>query len=377
MSVSRATARDGRTVYRVRWREGGRGSRQRSRDFARRRDADLFEADIKRRKQLGTIALLDAGTITLDEYVTTIWAKAHAATLAPKTRQVYAWAYDRHIGPRVGGVPLAHITPDVVARVQADLLAAGAGHDTVSKAMTLLGGILQRAAEAQLIAYNAARLVRRAPAPMRDEVRPLAPATVEALRAACGPRDAMVVSLLAYAGLRPQELRGLRWAHVQSRTLIVGAPKTHSRRNVRLLAPLKADLAEWRMAQGRPPDWAPVVCGQDAGPWTAEGFNRWRAGRPRRAGGPLWGWASALDAVGIHARPYDLRHSFASLLLHEGRSVIYVARQLGHGAELTMRAYGHVIEELEDTPRIAAEEAIRRAREERGVRQVRDSGAAT
>jgi integrase len=29
---------------------------------------------------------------------------------------------------------------------------------------------------------------------------------------------------------------------------------------------------------------------------------------------------------------YDLRHSFASLLLHEGRSVIYVARQLGHDA---------------------------------------------
>ncbi len=29
---------------------------------------------------------------------------------------------------------------------------------------------------------------------------------------------------------------------------------------------------------------------------------------------------------------HDLRHSFASLLLHEGRSVIYVARQLGIGA---------------------------------------------
>jgi site-specific recombinase XerD len=26
-----------------------------------------------------------------------------------------------------------------------------------------------------------------------------------------------------------------------------------------------------------------------------------------------------------HATPYTLRHSFASLLLHEGRSVIYVA----------------------------------------------------
>jgi hypothetical protein len=43
--------------------------------------------------------------------------------------------------------------------------------------------------------------------------------------------------------------------------------------------------------------------------------------------------------------------------------VIYVARQLGHGAELTLRTYGHVIEELEDSPQLPAEEAIRQARE--------------
>ena len=68
-------------------------------------------------------------------------------------------------------------------------------------------------------------------------------------------------------------------------------------------------------------------------------------------------------AVSAAAGAYDLRHSFASLLLHEGRDVIYVARQLGHGAELTLRTYGHVIEELEDSPRLPAEEAIRQARE--------------
>ncbi|HEY0343928.1 MAG TPA: hypothetical protein VGC59_04740 [Solirubrobacteraceae bacterium] len=62
------------------------------------------------------------------------------------------------------------------------------------------------------------------------------------------------------------------------------------------------------------------------------------------------------------ARPYDLRHSFASLLLHEGRSVMYVARQLGHDARLTLSTYGHVIDELDDSPQIPAEDAIRAAR---------------
>jgi len=57
-----------------------------------------------------------------------------------------------------------------------------------------------------------------------------------------------------------------------------------------------------------------------------------------------------------------MRHSFASLLLHEGRSVIHVARQLGHDARLTLGTYGHVIDELDDAPRLSADEAIRAAR---------------
>jgi integrase len=61
-------------------------------------------------------------------------------------------------------------------------------------------------------------------------------------------------------------------------------------------------------------------------------------------------------------RPYDLRHSFASLLLHEGRSVIYVARQLGHDARLTLSTYGHVMDEFEDRPRLGAHAAIADAR---------------
>jgi hypothetical protein len=48
--------------------------------------------------------------------------------------------------------------------------------------------------------------------------------------------------------------------------------------------------------------------------------------------------------------------------MHEGRSVIYMARQLGHDARLTLTRYGHVIDELEDRPRIEAEAAIADAR---------------
>lgn len=105
------------------------------------------------------------------------------------------------------------------------------------------------------------------------------------------------------------------------------------------------------MQSGRPDLDAHVIPGHDGGEFGEVAFELWRSRH----------WAKALKAAGVpYQRPYDLRHSFAPLLLHEGRSVIYVARQLGHSAALTMRTYGHVIDELED--------AIARARERSHVR---------
>ncbi|HMJ33154.1 MAG TPA: tyrosine-type recombinase/integrase [Baekduia sp.] len=95
------------------------------------------------------------------------------------------------------------------------------------------------------------------------------------------------------------------------------------------------------------------------GAWTEPAYQSWR----RRS------FDRARNAADIdQATPYTLRHSFASLLLHEGhsviyvarqlghdaRSVIYVARQLGHDARLTLMRYRHVIDELEDQPQIPA-----------------------
>lgn len=73
-------------------------------------------------------------------------------------------------------------------------------------------------------------------------------------------------------------------------------------------------------------------------------------------------------------RPYDLRHSFASLLLAEGRSALNVAAQLGHSPALTLSTYGHLFAEFEDADRIDAEAEIAAARLA-CARRVHDSGA--
>jgi integrase len=344
----------------VRWQEG---ERWRSATFARKKDADALDTEIRRRRRLGTLALLDAGTETLDEYTSQVWAPAYASQLQPKTQAVYAAVYDRHVSPTLGTVELRAITPAIVTQLQADRLRAGAGPPVVRKAIVVLGAILQTAAESGRIASNPVRLAKKRKLPERPEIVPLAPVTIEKLRARASPRDAVLLSVLAYAGLRPGEALALRWADVRERTILVEralalggvkGTKTGRSRTVRLLSPLAADLRQWRMRCGRPSDHELVFPGHDGKPWSESAYQSWR----RRA------FKRALTAAGIeHARPYDLRHSFASLLIQEGRSVVDVARQLGHSATMTLRVYGHVLDEFADAPQQNAEGAILVARE--------------
>jgi integrase len=300
---------------------------------------------------------------TLDHYVAETWAKTHAVTLARSTARTYAGLYDLHIAPYLGQLKLSELTPEVIARWQAERIAAGAGRSSIHKTLTLLGGILQRAMESGRISRNPVRLVRKVKRPKKKEVRPLAPATVEALRAVSGPRDATLISVLAYSGVRPQEALALRWGDIRERTILVeravslgeeADTKTTAHRTVRLLAPLREDLLAWKLRSGRPRETAAVFPGPEGRSWSKTSYDNWRVRNFDRA----------MERAGVEgSTPYALRHSFASLLLHEGRSVIYVARQLGHDARLTLSTYGHVIDELEGAPQIPAEDAIRAARD--------------
>lgn len=249
---------------------------------------------------------------------------------------------------------------------------------------------------------NPVRLVKKLDPNPTAEVVVLPPSTVERVRAQMDLRDATLVSLLAYSGLRPSEAWGLRWGDVRDRTIYVqratdseGGMKTtknRSKRTIKLLAPLAADLATWRLAQGRPEDGQLVFPSPRGDIATRFDLNNWRSrtwrgawlaaaavvaresGAEPDAGlkkGPVTDHgkraarAAGLDPEAV-PRVYDLRHGAASLLLAEGKTVHYVARQLGHGPELTLRTYGHVIDEVEDAEDKKAETLIRAAREGSG-----------
>jgi len=104
-----------------------------------------------------------------------------------------------------------------------------------------------------------------------------------------------------------------------------------------------------------------VSCDIATQPWPDHDFRNWR----RRTFKPAARSALQLGENDPTPRPYDLRHTFVSLLIAEGRTLAYVAPQAGHSAEEYARTYLHLFDEHGDADpaeRVSAEDAIRAAR---------------
>jgi integrase len=356
--------RKSKTVWRVHWREAGH---DRTRHFNRRQDAVLYDAEVKRRKQLGDLHTLTASRQTLAAFAQE-WFQLYAIpNLAQATQRSYACLWDAHVLDRLGGYQLRQLTPEIITRFRYDLENAGVGPASIRRTLVLLQGMLERAVEWQRLTTNPAKRVKKPPQTRKQAIRPLAPSTVETMRShLLGKkrlRDATLISVLAYAGLRPGEALALTWNHIRNNTILVEQAvsyaqlkptKTGQHRSVQLLAPLAHDLNQWRLATGQPHGDTLVFPGRNGQPLSDGAWRAWR----RKTFNPTATKAGAPDAT-----PYHLRHSYISLLIHEGKTVVEVARQAGHSPTICLSTYAHIIDELTDSPPQPAETTITKARQ--------------
>jgi integrase len=128
--------------------------------------------------------------------------------------------------------------------------------------MVLLQPIFSIAIEWGEASTNPVSVVRKPRQGRRKAVRPLPPEDVKRIRADMlgrnDHRSATLVSVLAYAGLRPGEALALQWRHVRERTLLVEQTVSDGGltlqktgrvyRTVDLLHALADDLLEWNPA---------------------------------------------------------------------------------------------------------------------------------
>ena len=354
----------------VRWRDGGR---HRSRSFTFKRDAERFEREQKRSRELGLLFEPFVESKTVAEIVEAWWLDHAVPRLAPNTRNAYVVVWERHLRREVGDVAIRALTPAVVDELRATLERRGVGAPTLAKALAILSGVCRYAVVRGVIDANPVAPIRKPKPRRRRFITPASPLAVERLRALLlregRVRDATLVSVLAYAGLRPGEAMGLRWTDVGNGRLLVeravalGSVKTTKNERLRIVGlfpALRDDLASWHAMEAPLPD-AYVFPNGRRGPWSDFDWRNWR----RRVFQPM------VAAAGVSlSRPYDLRHSFASLLIHEGRSLVEVAQEIGDSVATTSSTYAHVFREAEAVPREPIQDAIDRARAAAGVRSL-------
>ena len=391
MSIAARKASDGRTRYIVRYYENGRRGAKRQRTFDRRADAERFETEIRRRRQLGQLAAEVLGSDqTVHDFIREWWENHALVQLAPGTLTSYAHVLDKWIVPYLGQLRLRDISRETIDGYRATLLRAGAGAPTVNRTLAILQGVLARAVEWRRIAANPAAGVRKL-AHVRDAaIDARTPEEVEAIRAVVRPGDTALVSVLAYEGLRPAEAFALEWRDVlderglpRGRLRVeralsdgqVSTTKSKRSRDPELFEPVAKELAELYLRLGRPDRRTLVFPDGRGGHLRRQNWRR-RVWTPALAA--AWPCASCAgtgtrrrekcdDCSGTgsarYFRPYDLRHTAATLLVYEGRTVNEVAEHLGHADPgFTLRVYGHVYRDARDRRGTSVADAIMDAR---------------
>jgi integrase len=232
--------------------------------------------------------------------------------------------------------------------------------------MAVLSAICDDAVERGKMQVNPVRAIKKPSSPVLREGRALSAAEVEQLRDEMPTElDALLISLMAYAGLRPEEVFALTWPDVRDRVLKVDKAVTHGQlkttktdkgRAVDLLAPLTDDFKAYRRrlkATPGPGAWVFPHPKDPSRPWSDTMYRNWR----QRV------FATAVERAGLDdVIPYDLRRTFVSLLLSCGYRRGEVADQAGHSLAVIEKHYALTIAAYRGVPLTDAAEVIREAR---------------
>ena len=241
--------------------------------------------------------------------------------------------FDAHLLPAFGEQSLSAITKaDVMAfRAKLTSLPGRTGKTlspaTINKIVGILRQILTEASE-RFGLPDACKGVKRLKA-RRPDVHPFSFEEVEAIRASIRPDFRNYVTVRFFTGMRTGEVNGLKWKYVDfNRELILvretfsageaeeNAKTEMSVRDIPMLPMVKDALeAQWK---ARDPDSAYVFASREGNPIDAHNF----ANRI---------WYPLLRYLGLEKRrPYQTRHTTATLMLASGENPEWIARLMGH-----------------------------------------------
>lgn len=294
--------------------------------------------------------------LTLAEFVEQWKEKALRGRVTARTFRTYDEDLQRYILPALGDKRLTALSAWDIQGVYASLTARGLSANTVRHAHTVLRNALKQAVKWRVLPSNPADSVDL---PKSDRVQKFRALTAQQigtfLAAVADSPWKAVYHLMLNTGLRPGEVFGLTWEHVDlarcelvvaqtvtygpGRVPVISVPKTKKARRVSFTQELAQVLLEHKEATAgidNPRGLVfPTIDGALIHPnnWSKRDFK----GALKRAGLPS------------DVRLYDLRHSMATLALEAGIHPKVVSERLGHSTtKLTLDTYSHVTPHMQE-----------------------------
>ena len=327
--------------------------------------AEQVRRQIEAKLALGDLALFDSG-----EKIQTFgpfadkWLKNYARVeCKTSTADGYEGVIEQYLRPRFGNRALDEIKRDDIKTMINELIAKELSRNTVRNALCVMRGIFNEAIEASIVQVNpAARLGRFTRTAKTAEVKGISLTSSEAeqfLQAAkeiCPEYHPLFLMALR-AGLRRGELVAVQWGDIQfgkdeqdaNRFIRVEhnyvrrehtTTKSKKSRRVDMSRELRRVLIELRdkrllesFLKGKDDISGELVfLSRDGSILDPDNlYHRY--------------FQPVLTKAGLRKiRLHDLRHTFGSLLIQSGASIVYVKEQMGHSSiQVTVDIYGHLI----------------------------------
>ena len=297
------------------------------------------------------------------EYADT-WLKDHARLVCkPSTIDGYESVLRQHLRPRFASKRLNEIKRSDIKGLITDLIAKELTRSTIRNAVSILRSIFNHAIEEDLFESNpAANLGRFTRSAKTSEVKGVAltPEEVEKLLGAANlvnPNYYPIFLLAVRGGLRRGELVALQWGDIEfgkdgqdkNRFILVQhnyvrrehtTTKSKKSRRVDMSRQLRGVLIKMRDARMKAAKTAGkmdiskelVFSSPDGKILDPDNFYHRH-------------FIPVLLKSGIRKiRLHDLRHTFGSLLIQSGASIVFVKEQMGHSSiQVTVDTYAHLI----------------------------------
>ncbi len=344
--------------YLVRYRKPD-GTHGGKRGFIRKRDAELWLAEIETARVKGGFVDPQAARIKVDD-LGVAWLESKRHSMKPSSFAPVETAWRLRVQPKWGAWSVADILHSDVRAWVTDL-SQEVGATVTIRTYGVLASILDDAVYDGRIAINPARKGRIAlPRKTKRRHSYLTHAQVRRLADASGVHRLLVL-VLAYTGIRWGEMAALRVEDIDfargrlhiSRNAVevhgqfhVGTPKSHDSRAVPVPRFILDELANAVAGQRRDALIFPAPDG---------GFMR----RTRASDGSKSWFKTALREAALPLMTlHDLRHTAASLAVQSGANVKTIQRMLGHtSAAMTLDVYSDLFDDDLDNVATALDRA--------------------